>query len=88
MARALPALVKACLNWDVKPVVGALRLSGMDDDTARAVVADSYGPGAGDDRAAQICRATLRVFRSAGVFEVPGAEETFAAHGLLSTSHG
>ncbi|MEV8435875.1 diiron oxygenase [Actinosynnema sp. NPDC051121] len=88
VARALPALVKACLNWDVKPVVGALRLAGLDDDTARAVVADSYGPGAGDDRAAHICRATVRVFRSAGVFEVPGAEEAFAAHGLISRSHG
>jgi hypothetical protein len=83
VARALPALVHACLNWDVKPVLGSLRLAGLDDDTARVVVADSYG-GAGTDRAAHICRATLRVFRSAGVFDVPGAEEAFAAHRLLA----
>ena len=88
VARALPALVRACLDLDVKPVVGALRLAGLDDDTARAVVADSYGPGAGDERAAGICRATVRVFRSAGVFEVPGADEAFAAHGLLSPTSG
>ncbi|MGW4114084.1 diiron oxygenase [Actinosynnema sp. NPDC004786] len=88
VAHALPALVKACLDLDVKPVFGALRLAGLDEDTARAVVADSYGPGAGDERAARICRATVRVFRSAGVFDVPGADEAFAAHGLLAPGGG
>ncbi|WP_035305440.1 diiron oxygenase [Actinokineospora inagensis] len=85
VARALPALVRACLDWDTAPVLGALRLAGLDTATATAVVTDSYLSGAGEDRVATICRATVRVFRAAGVFDVPGAHEAFAAHGLVAT---
>ena len=43
---------------------------------------DCYLGNAGRERIADICRATVRVFRSAGVFDVPGAVEAFAAYGL------
>ncbi|MGH3839592.1 MAG: hypothetical protein ACRDSF_28400, partial [Pseudonocardiaceae bacterium] len=39
----------------------------------------------GLDRIADTCRATVRVCRSAGVFDVPGAVEAFAAYRLFPT---
>lgn len=86
VAHALPALVRACLNWDVKPVVGSLELAGLNRDMALTVVRDTYGGDTGADRIAHICRATVRVFRSAGVLDVPGAHEVFAEHRLLPTA--
>jgi para-aminobenzoate N-oxygenase AurF len=80
VAHALPALVRACLTWDTEPVRASLLMSGVDSATAAAVVADAYAASGTNPR---ICRATVRTFRSAGVLEVPGAEEAFAAHGLL-----
>ena len=80
VAQALPALVQGCLTWDVEPVRASLLVSGVDDATAAAVVTDVYAEAAGN---ADICQATLRTFRSAGVLDVPGAEEAFAARQLL-----
>ncbi len=80
VAHTLPALVQACLTWDTEPIRGSLLMSGVDTATAAAVVADAYTSSGAN---ANVCRATVRTFRSAGVLEVPGAEETFAAHGLL-----
>jgi hypothetical protein len=79
VAHALPALVHACLTWDVEPVRASLRLAGVDEDTARQVVADSYRGG----RIADMCRATVRTFESAGVLDIPGAAEAFTTYGLL-----
>jgi len=80
VARTLPALIQACLTWDVEPVRGSLLMSGVDSATAATVVADTYTQTGSN---ADICRATVRTFRSAGVFDVPGAEEAFATHQLL-----
>ncbi len=80
VAHALPALVKACLTWDVEPVRASLLMSGVDAGTAATVLADVY---ADTGSKADVCRATVRTFRSAGVFDVPGTEEAFAAHQLL-----
>lgn len=80
VAHALPELVASCLTWDVEPVRGSLRLAGLDAGTAEEVVAASY---AGTGGLADTCRATVRVYRSAGVLDVPGAAEAFAARGLL-----
>jgi P-aminobenzoate N-oxygenase AurF len=80
VARALPALVQACLTWDVEPVRASLLMSGVDGATAATVVADVYAETGSN---ADVCRATVRTFRSAGVLDVPGAEEAFAAHQLL-----
>jgi len=80
VAHTLPALVQACLTWDTEPIRGSLLMSGVDTATAALVVADAYTSSGAN---ANVCRATVRTFRSAGVLEVPGAEETFAAHGLL-----
>ncbi|MFL6123898.1 diiron oxygenase [Actinophytocola sp.] len=80
VAHALPALVQACLTWDTEPIRASLVMSGVDSVTAAAVVADAYAASGANPH---VCRATVRTFRSAGVLEVPGAEEAFAAHGLL-----
>jgi P-aminobenzoate N-oxygenase AurF len=80
VAHTLPALVQACLTWDVEPVRASLLMSGVDSATAAAVVADAY---AATSSNADLCRATVRTFRSAGVLSVPGAEDAFATHQLL-----
>jgi hypothetical protein len=85
VAHALPALIHACLTWDIKPVTSSLLLAGVDTVTACQVVQDCYGGEAGLDRIADTCRATVRMCRSAGVFDVPGAVEAFAAYRLLPT---
>jgi hypothetical protein len=80
VAHTLPALVQACLTWDTEPIRASLLMSDVDGATAAAVVADAYTTSGSK---ADICRATVRTFRSAGVLDVPGAEEAFAAHKLL-----
>lgn len=80
---ALPRLIRSCLLWDVEPVRSSLMLAGVGADTATQVVQDCYGGGQGDARIRDIARATLRMCRSAGVLDVPGAREAFAAQGLL-----
>jgi P-aminobenzoate N-oxygenase AurF len=83
VAHALPELIIACLTWDVEPVHGSLVLAGIDTGVARDVVRDRYAGSTGRARVSDVCSATLRVYRSAGVFEVPGATEAFARRGLL-----
>lgn len=80
VAHTLPALIRTCLTWDTEPVRASLVMSGVDGPTADAVVADAYAESGSD---ATVCRATVRTFRSAGVLDVSGAEEAFAAHRLL-----
>lgn len=87
VARLLPVLIRGCLDWDTGPVRASLRLAGLSDDDARQVVADCYGT-ADPNRTRDICRATVRIFAGAGVFDVPGAEDEFAAHGLTGTPAG
>ena len=86
VAFALPALIRGCLLWDVAPVRSSLVLAGLDRSTAADVVHDCYGGDVGDERIRDICRASLRMCESAGVFAVPGAVEQFAAHGLIDGS--
>jgi para-aminobenzoate N-oxygenase AurF len=81
VAHPLPELITACLNWDIELVHSSLVLAGIDASVARDVVHDCYRGSAGE-RVADICRATMRVYRSAGVFEMPGAAEAFTSRGL------
>jgi hypothetical protein len=55
-------------------------LAGLTPAEADTVVRDSYG-GAPEMR--QVASATVRLFRSAGVLEQPGAREAFAERGLI-----
>jgi P-aminobenzoate N-oxygenase AurF len=87
VARLLPVLIRGCLDWDTAPVRSALRLAGLPADVAQLVVADCYG-GADLDRVRDICQATVRICASAGVLDVPGAAEEFAAHGLTGVRTG
>lgn len=83
VARALPALIHACLTWDIEPVVHSLRLAGFDAATARDVVEDCYGGDAGLADITRTCRATVRMCQSAGVFDIPSAVEAFTAYRLV-----
>lgn len=85
VARVLPVLIRRCLDWDVSPVRSSLRLAGLDLRTAEQVVRDCYGE---PDmvRIQGICQATVRICESAGVLDIPGAQDEFAAHGLVPDS--
>lgn len=82
VARLLPTLIRRCLDWDVNPVRSSLRLAGLDLSTADQVVRDCYGD-VDIGRIQHICQATVRMCESAGVFDIPGAREEFAAQGLI-----
>ncbi len=85
VARAMPALISDCLSWDVAPVRVSLRLAGLGEEAVDRVIQSCYlGPPAGH-RKQQICRATVRLCESAGLLDIPGAEEEFAAHGLVGS---
>ena len=57
--------------------------SKQDAATSEQVVRDCYAGEAGTSRIADICRATVRICQSAGVLDVPGAVDAFAAYKLL-----
>jgi hypothetical protein len=84
VAAAMPSLIHDCLAWDVVPVRSSLLLAGLDEHTARSVVGDCYGAA----RIAGVARATVRMCESAGVLDVPGAREEFAARDLLPGPDG
>ncbi|WP_371679171.1 diiron oxygenase [Streptomyces sp. NBC_01276] len=81
-ARALPAMIRAALDWDLEPVRVSLRLAGLDEDRTEAVLADSYGGGAGLDRIQTISRSTLRLCAQVDAFDLPGVTDAFAEFGL------
>ena len=80
VALAMPALIEDCLTWDVQPVARSLAAAGLPADEVRTVLGDTYG---GGQELRQTAAATVRMCRSAGVLEVPGAVEAFAAKGLV-----
>jgi P-aminobenzoate N-oxygenase AurF len=84
VAHALPPLIHACLTWDLEPLQDSLVLAGLDQASVHDVMRDCYGGDSSLDGVASIGRATVRMCQSAGVLEVPGAAEVFAAHRLLS----
>jgi hypothetical protein len=83
VAAAIPALIRDCLTWDLEPARRSLSLAGLDRDASHAVIADCYGGHAGEQWIREVAVATVRTCESAGVFEVPGAREAFAAAGLV-----
>lgn len=81
VATTMPAFIEDCLRWDAGPVRHSLALAGLAGDEIEDVIADTYG-GAADLH--EIAVATVRMCRSAGVLDVPGAVEAFAAKGLIA----
>lgn len=61
----------------------SLRLAGLDKDGVEQVVADAYAPVQVREQIRHSARHTVRLFESVGVLEMPGAEEAFAAAGLV-----
>ncbi|UCM88204.1 diiron oxygenase [Streptomyces marincola] len=86
--RALPAMIRAALDWDLGPVHTSLRLAGLDEERSRAVLADAYGESAVTARIRTVSRATVRLAAQAGAFDLPGVPEAFAAHGLSEPEGG
>jgi P-aminobenzoate N-oxygenase AurF len=82
VAHALPTMIEQCLQADLYPVRASLALASLDANRVEWVVGDCYQGGAGAARTREITRATVKMCQSAGVFEIPGAEERFAAFGL------
>ncbi|WP_131796153.1 diiron oxygenase, partial [Candidatus Protofrankia datiscae] len=82
VAHAIPPLIRACLVWDTTPVRSSLLLAGLDEPTADTVLQDVYGGAAATRRIREVAQATRRMCESAGVLDLPGARETFAAHGI------
>lgn len=79
-AIALPALIEDCLRWDAQPVRRSLILTGLSPAEADTVVRDCYG---GVPEMRQVASATVRLCRSTGVLDQPGAWEAFAARDLV-----
>ncbi|TDC27413.1 hypothetical protein E1265_01600 [Streptomyces sp. 8K308] len=85
-AHALPALIHDCLAADLGPARASLALAGVDADVIAGVVDDHMATDR--ERIRSITRSTVRMCRSAGVFDVPGAYEEFARHGLVAGDGG
>jgi hypothetical protein len=83
VALAMPALISGCLDWDVGPVRSSLRLAGLDEAAVERVLHDCYLGAEARDWKRQVASATVRLCESAGLLAIAGAEEEFAAHGLL-----
>ncbi|GAB1640020.1 diiron oxygenase [Krasilnikovia sp. MM14-A1259] len=79
-AVALPELIEDCLRWDGGPVRRSLVLAGLSGAEADVVVDDCYG---GVPQMRQTASATVRLCRSTGVLDEPGAWEAFAVKGLV-----
>jgi P-aminobenzoate N-oxygenase AurF len=80
VALAMPSLIEDCLRWDGYPVRRSLELAGLAPPDVETVLADCYG---GPPELAHTASATVKLCRSAGVLDQPGAAEAFAAKGLV-----
>lgn len=79
-ALVMPEFIEDCLRWDVDPVRRSLALGGLTDAEVEDVITDVYG---GRQEMRWTASATVRMCRSAGVLDVPGAWDAFAAKGLV-----
>ncbi|ATL31991.1 diiron oxygenase [Streptomyces formicae] len=87
-ARCLPELIVSSLSPDLRPVGAALTVAGLGPDAVRDVIADSYRSPASTAALRTSARHSVRLFRDAGVLELPGAAEAFGAAGLLADVRG
>ncbi|MGW2223931.1 diiron oxygenase [Streptomyces formicae] len=87
-ARCLPELIVSSLSPDLRPVGAALTVAGLGPDAVRDVIADSYRSPASTAALRTSARHSVRLFRDAGVLELPGAAEAFGAAGLLGGAPG
>ncbi|MFF3644209.1 diiron oxygenase [Streptomyces sp. NPDC002564] len=83
-AHCLPELIVSSLSPDLRPVGAALTVAGLGPDAVSDVIADSYRTPRGASALRATARHTVRLFRDAGVLELPGAADAFAAAGLLT----
>ncbi|MDI1465902.1 diiron oxygenase [Catellatospora sp. KI3] len=79
-ALALPAFIEDCLRFDTLPAERSLTLAGLAPGDTVTVLADTFDR---PQRLRENAAATVRMCRSAGVFDVPGAVEAFAGKGLI-----
>jgi hypothetical protein len=82
VVQVIPVLIHDCLGWDIEPVRSSLMLAGLDEPTVDLVIHDCYGGNTGAQRSGEIARGTIKMCESAGVFDIPGSREAFAAYRL------
>lgn len=82
IAQCLPDLIRASLSPDLRPVHAALMASGLDNESAKHVLSDSYVPARVTAGIRAASRHTVRLFEATGVFDVPGGQDAFEAAGL------
>jgi hypothetical protein len=83
VATALPQLIVRSLRPDYHGAVAVLRAAGLSEPQVRDVLHDTYP----SDRVRQTAREqaahSVRLFRSAGVLDLPRARDAFAQEGLI-----
>ncbi|MFC7247008.1 diiron oxygenase [Catellatospora aurea] len=83
MATALPRLITQSLRPNQVAVAATLRAAGLTEPQVRDVLADVYAPDLVRRTAREQSAQSVRLFRSAGVLDLPGADEAFAQEGLI-----
>jgi len=83
-ARALPAILTACLRPDLPAFRRHLSAAGFNAPHAGAILGETYTEAAVLAEIRQSARYTLRMFANHGIFDLPGAREAFVRAGLLS----
>lgn len=82
-ARCLPDLIYCSVLPDTDIAIMAIERCGIGLRTAQDCIAEAYSELATADYVKRAARKTIQLFRSCGVFEIPGVDESFAVRGLL-----
>jgi hypothetical protein len=81
-AHRLPDLIYCSVLPDTDMAITAMRQCGIELRTAQDCIAEAYSESKTADYVKMAARKTIQLFRSCGVFEIPGVDESFAARGL------
>jgi len=86
VAHLLPQVIVRSLQPATRSARLALEQVGFSTAQIEDILADSYGPQPVMDGIRHAARRTIGLFRRAGVFEVPGAQDAFHQAGFRSTA--
>ncbi|MFI0411664.1 diiron oxygenase [Actinomadura sp. 3N508] len=84
-AARLPRIITACLYPNLTPILASLKLCGLNDATARAVIEEVYSIEAIQESTRHAARHTLKLAESIGVLETSSARDGFALEGLIKS---
>jgi hypothetical protein len=88
VARCLPALIRASLLPDLRPVRASLTAAGLAPATVEEVVRDAYPRAEVDAGIRASARHSVRLFEESGVLDVAGGTRAFEEAELLTPSRG